>query len=50
MESSGWTSGRIERIVKYWNQLSMEVLESPSLEVLKKQLDMAPSAVTWLTW
>lgn len=33
------------RVVKNWNRLVREVEESPSLEVSKKLLDMALSAV-----
>lgn len=42
-EASGWPSERLilyspftERVGKLWNRLPREVLESPSLEVLKK--------------
>ncbi|KAL9869388.1 uncharacterized protein GJ701_005346 isoform 1-T1 [Geothlypis trichas] len=34
-----------EKAVKHWNRLHEDVLESPSLEVFKKQLVMALSAV-----
>lgn len=35
------------RLVKHWNGLPREVMESPSLEVLKKLLGVALSALIW---
>jgi len=39
--SSTFRKSRASQMVKHWNRLPREVLKSPSLEVLKKCVDVA---------
>lgn len=36
-------------VVRYWNGLPKEVMESPPLEAFKERLDGELSAMVWLT-
>ena len=36
-----------QRVVMYWNRLSKEVVDAPSLEAFKARLDVALGSLVW---
>ena len=39
-----------ERVVRHWHRLHREVVESPSLEIVTKKIDVVQRNMVWWTW
>lgn len=47
-EEDTWKKISTRRIIKFWESFAEEVVQLPSLEVLKTQLDRAPGNLVYI--
>jgi len=47
---AGWGRSRAEGLVRHWNRLPREVVQSPSLEVFENRADVALGDMVQQVW